>query len=321
MEIKELWHISGTDSVIQKSQVDETLAEAVVQSYYSFISAGTERIVSMGQVPGQIANQMRVPYMKGNFPFPVSYGYSVVGKVIKGPDKLKSRFVHLLHPHHDFVLAKEQDIFLIPDKVPAKRAVFASNMETVVNAIWDSKFQLGDRILIAGFGTVGALLALTLMQFPGINVMITDRNRERKNFIKACGIELFEEGINSDEQFDICFHCTGNENGLQLCIDHARMEGKIIELSWYGNKNVNVNLGGSFHIGRKTIISSQVSNIPVDKKTFWDFKKRKELVFKLLENNIYDRLPCLEIPFTDSPKFFNRLRNDIINEQGLIIRY
>ena len=110
---------------------------------------------------------MKVPYMKGEFPFPVSYGYSLVGKIIKGPEKLINRYVHLMHPHHDFAFVREQDIFLIPDSIPPKRAVFASNLETVVNAIWDSKPQLGDQILIAGFGNHWSFTCFNFISIPG----------------------------------------------------------------------------------------------------------------------------------------------------------
>ena len=320
MEVSELWHISNTDSVIRKALADDDSADVIVKSVYSLISAGTEKIISKGQLSTEMAVQMTVPFMKGSFPFPVSYGYSLVGEVVKGPENIVNRFVHLLHPHHDIALVNEIDIFLIPDSVPPKRAVYASNMETVVNAIWDSKLQFGDRVLVAGFGSIGALLALTLIQFPGIEVKIQENNAKRIKMIQECGLSLYDYE-ESPEYFDICFHCTGSENGLQFCIDHARKEGKIIELSWYGNKSVNLHLGGSFHTGRKSIISSQVSTIPENKISTWDFRKRKELVFKLLENDIYDRLPCLEIPFLDSPGFFNRFRNEFINEPGIIICY
>lgn len=320
MEINELWHISDTDSVLRRSQAEPDSTELIVQSCYSLISAGTEKNVSMGLVPEQIADQMKVPFMKGKFPFPVSYGYSLVGKIIKGPQNLANRYVHLLHPHHDFALVEEQDIFLIPEVIPPKRAVFASNMETVVNAIWDSKPQLGDQILIAGFGTVGALLALTLSQYPGIDIKIKEINPERKKFAIACGMETIDDH-NSTTQFDISYHCTGSEKGLQYCIDHTKTEGKIMELSWYGNKFVSINLGSTFHTGRKKIIATQVSTIPDDKNSSWDFRKRKDLVFKLLQNEIYDTLPCFEIPFIDSPLLFKRLRNGFINEPGLIIKY
>jgi threonine dehydrogenase-like Zn-dependent dehydrogenase len=193
-------------------------------------------------------------------------------------------------------------------------------METVVNAIWDSKLQFGDRVLIAGFGTIGALLALTLTQFSGIEVKVQENYFKRKKMVQDCGLSIYDNE-ESSEYFDICFHCTGSENGLQFCINHARKEGKIIELSWYGNKSVNIQLGGSFHTGRKSIISSQVSSIPEDKISSWDFRKRKELVFKLLGNDIYDKLPCLEIPFFDSPGFFSRFRNEYVNEPGIIIHY
>lgn len=321
MEVKELWHISDSDSVLRKSQIEPYSTSLIVQSVYSLISSGTEKNVSKGLVPDAIVNQMNVPFMKGQFPFPISYGYSLVGKVIKGPGKLLNRFVHLMHPHHDYAFGGEQDIFLLPDSVPPKRAVFASNMETVVNAIWDSKPQMGDQVLIAGFGTVGALLALTLSQFPGIDVKIKELNVERRKFTQDCGLKLFNEDETPEMDFDICYHCTGSESGLQFCIDRTKTEGKIMELSWYGNKAVNIQFGGTFHTGRKSIISSQVSAIPNDKSSAWNFRKRKELVFKLLENSMYDKLPCFEISFADSPNFFGKLRKEFIGEPGIIIQY
>jgi len=321
MDVRELWHISDTDSELRKIQTEPGANLLIVQSEYSLISSGTEKIVSKGLVPMQIGERMKVPYMKGNFPNPVSYGYSLVGKVIEGPKTLMNRHVHILHPHHDFAFVEEQDVFLIPDDIPSKRAVFASNMETVVNAIWDSKPQLGDQILIAGFGTIGALLALTISQYPRLDIKILENNPKRRKIAKECGLETIDADKDSHTEFDISYHCTGKETGLQFCIDHTKTEGKIIELSWYGNKSVNIDLGKTFHTGRKKIISSQVSQIPNDKNSSWNFKTRKELVFKLLQNNIYDKLPVLEIPFADSPDFFKKLRNEFICEPSLIIRY
>ena len=321
MEVRELWHISESESVLRKCNLESSSTDLIIQSEYSLISSGTERIVAKGMVPESTMKQMKVPYMKGEFPFPVSYGYSLVGKIVKGPENLKDRFIHLMHPHHDFALVRKKDIWLIPDSVPRKRAIFASNLETVVNAIWDSKPQLGDNILIAGFGTVGALLALTLSQYPGIELKIKEINPERRKFALACELKLFDDNEKPETEFDISYHCTGGESGLQFCIDHTIAEGKIIDLSWYGNNSVNINLGENFHTGRKKIISSQVSSIPNNKKSTWNFVNRKELIFRLLQNNIYDRLPCLEIPFEDSPQFFNNLRSEFINEPGLLIRY
>ena len=102
------------------------------------------------------------------------------------------------------------------------------------------------------------------------------------------------------------------------------MEGKVVELSWYGEKEVSLNLGGDFHLQRKQIISSQVSRVPYDKSARWDYKRRKEVVLKLLKNSIFDSILTNEINFEDAPAFFNSLRTrDGYVDKGLgwTIRY
>ena len=275
MEVRELWHISDSESVLRKNEAESGSEYLIIQSEFSLISSGSEKIVAKGLVPEKTRERMKVPYMKGEFPFPVSYGYSLVGKIVKGPEKLKNRLVHLMHPHHDYALVREQDVFLIPDSVPAKRAVFASNLETVVNAIWDSEPQLGDKILIAGFGTIGALLALTLSQYPGIDIKIKEINPERRKFALSCGLKLLNEVKNPESEFDICYHCTGGESGLQFCIDKAKTEGKIIELSWYGNKNMNDQSWRHFSYREKKNYRFPGFQYSQRQKIFVEFQKKK----------------------------------------------
>ena len=60
----------------------------LVQTKYSLISTGTEKLVYRGQVPDSCSDKMSFPLMKGAFHFPIRYGYSLVGKVIDGDPKL-----------------------------------------------------------------------------------------------------------------------------------------------------------------------------------------------------------------------------------------
>jgi len=101
------------------------------------------------------------------------------------------------------------------------------------------------------------------------------------------------------------------------------MEGKIIELSWYGTKSVQLNLGGDFHYQRKQIISSQVGQVPFEKSARWNYQRRKETVWELLKNPLFDAHITHEIPFTESPAFFDKLRNGEVQNEGLgwVIRY
>ena len=66
--------------------------------------------------------------MGGSFPFPVKYGYSTVGRVEAGPDRLVGRDVFALHPHQTVFDVPVDAALPVPRDVPIARAVLAANM-------------------------------------------------------------------------------------------------------------------------------------------------------------------------------------------------
>lgn len=58
---------------------------------------------------------------------------------------LTGQWVHLLHPHQSKCVVDANSVFAIPKGVPPKRATLASNVETAVNAVWESHVSIGDK--------------------------------------------------------------------------------------------------------------------------------------------------------------------------------
>lgn len=288
-----------------------------LKSLYSMVSQGTERLIASGGVPDSIAAYMEVPYQEGDFNFPIKYGYSLVAEVVEGSDKLQGKKVHLMHPHQDVCLVAEESVYVFSGSIPAQRATLASNLETAVNAVWDAGVKPDKSVLIVGFGQIGALIAGILRKTPGQQLRIFEINTQRKEKAKALGLDLMTA---EESDFDIVFHCSASETGLQYSIEKAGFEGKIVELSWYGEKAVSLQLGGSFHYGRKQIISSQVSHIPAF-MTDMDFKKRKDIVFELLEDDWFDLMLDSEVPFEKLPGFFDELRQGHQLGLSALVRY
>jgi len=308
MKTKALWHHKDLSSSIQEVTLSDQKEEGyvLVKSMFSMVSLGTERLVARGSVPSSLVAQMKVPYQQGDLSLPVSYGYSLVGKVISPDHQLTGQKVHLLHPHQDYCWVKATDLYVIPEEVPAQRAILASNLETAVNAIWDSGLSIGDRVLVAGLGNVGALLILSLSQIPGVQILFLEINKKRKQWAENHGFTLFDP--KKPAPFDVAFHTTGNAQALQQCIDAVGYEGKIIEMSWYGEKDVSLSLGRSFHHQRKQLISSQVSHLPANRVGRWNFRRRKELVFDLLKNPVFDQILTSFYPFEQAPDLFDQIR-------------
>jgi threonine dehydrogenase-like Zn-dependent dehydrogenase len=295
--------------------------ELIIKSQYSFISAGTERtIISYPPKSESISQEMAVPYMYGKFNSEYTYGYSLVGEVIAGPHKWLGKTVHVMHPHQDLAIVKDQDVSCIPDGISPKSATLISNLETVVNAVWDSGVSIGDKVLIVGFGNIGALLASVIRRIPGVDLVILETNSLRREIASELNFNI-KSIADPESEFTISFNTSNTESGLQQAINKTGIEGKIIELSWYGPKIISLELGGSFHYGRKHLISSQVSRIPVNKKQHFNFQSRKEIVLKILREIDFDFMINLEIPFREAPGFYNKLINGEINEIGLLFKY
>ncbi|MEL6257208.1 MAG: zinc-binding alcohol dehydrogenase, partial [Bacteroidota bacterium] len=296
-----LWHINASQSELREVEFTQrNSTKDLLLSRYSLISLGTERTVASGCCDNRFLGEMSVPYMEGCFELPVKYGYSLIGAKAAEP----AQFFHLMHPHQSQCLVDEKALTPIPKKLPVDRACLISNMETVINAIWDARLSENSRVLILGFGAIGSLLATTLKLQYDLEFEVWDLDDWKQMKIQAMGLKLW----NNKGNFDCVFHTTASQQGLQQAIDVCGIEGKVVELSWYGNKKIQLNLGDSFHYGRKSIISSQVSLIPGHMQAEYDYAKRKSLAIKYLIHPTYDELISHKIPFSDSPQFFKKLR-------------
>lgn len=299
MTYKSFWHLKNNQSEIISERNEISILDKIeIKSLFSSISLGTEKIVSQGKVPPILFEKMSVPYMKGSFDFPIKYGYSLVGK------NKKDELIHVMHPHQTECLVEEKDCFVCNEKSNPILVTQLANMETVINAIWVSDVKPNQKVLVCGIGSVGILLAETLRSFCKADVFIRESNMFKCKVLVENGFSI----ANDSDEFTLSFHVSASENGLQYCIDHSDDEGKIIELSWYGNQPININLGGNFHYKRLQIISSQVSNIPFIKKNSEDFLTRKKLAQELVHS-----IPILKyislISFEELPHFFKSKTN------------
>lgn len=315
--MKALWHINEKESRVLESE-HVPIADTEIESLYSLISLGTERLVANGNVPKELYTSMAVPYMEGDFSFPVKYGYSLVGRVLKSAALETGSLVHVMHPHQNSCYIHANSASVVPGNIPAKRAILVANMETAINAVWDSGITNSEMVLIAGYGIIGALLARVCKQLYNCNVYILEQEETKMENAVSHGYSV---ASGDQGMYDVAFNCTANENALQYCIDNIKKEAAVIELSWYGIKKVNICLGGSFHNLRKKIIASQVSAIPVHKRPEWDYAKRKSFAFEILQDGFYDLLLTNEIAFEKSPDFFNQNRQSRLPGIGYYISY
>lgn len=280
--------------------------EALVRTLYSGISRGTESLVFNGRVPPSEFGRMRAPFQEGEFPAPVKYGYCSVGQVEEGPAELVGQRVFSLYPHQTWYVVPVDALHVLPADVPSSRAVLAANMETAINGVWDAEIRPGDRVAVIGAGTVGCLVAWLARQIPGCDVCLVDINSARASVAQRLGIRLHRPDECPGDQ-DIVIHASGSATGLVTALNSAGLESTILELSWYGDMQVAVPLGGAFHSKRLTIRSSQVGQVAAAQRTRWSYRRRMTFAVTLLRDPALDALVTSESAFDDLPAVMPRI--------------
>ena len=275
----------------------------VVQARFGALSRGTEACVFQGRVPASEWARMRCPFQEGDFPGPVKYGYISVGRVLAGPGHLSGRDVFCLYPHQTLYTVPASAVTPLPDDVPAERAVLAANMETAVNVLWDAGPLAGDRVTVVGGGVLGCLIAYLAARIPGTDVAIVDPDDGKANVYQSIGVRFYHPDT-AECGRDIVIHTSATEAGLRLCLTLARDEGRIIEASWYGDREVSLPLGQDFHSRRLQLIGSQVGMVSPAKRATHSYADRMALALSLLGDPALDALFTHEIAFDDLPDRF-----------------
>ena len=281
--------------------------QALIKTIYSGISYGTEKIVYTGSVPKSQKNLMKCPFQEGEFGGTIKYGYMNVGKVIQGSRCYVNKYVYTLFPHQTQYILDEKDLVIIPDSIPIKRCLLTANMETAINAMWDTLPSCGDKILIIGSGIVGLLMAYILRTIPGVEILLIDQDNKKKKIANLFNI-TFKEKIPKSYKANIIYECSGNSSVINSLSSHIMEEALICILSWYGNNISKVNFGEEFLSKRAKIIFSQVSKVSHNRSKYWDNAARKKLAISLLNDDKLDSLIEKDmINFRDLPKFFSNV--------------
>lgn len=272
----------------------DTTGMIEVRALQSAVSRGTERLVAGGLVPESEYERMRAPLQEGDFPFPVKYGYAMVGLDPKG-DR-----VFVLHPHQDRFLAPAAMLRPVPDTVPTARAVLAANMETAVNVLWDAGAGPGDRITVVGAGLLGLLIARLARRLPGAVVEIIDRDPGRAAAAAALDLPFRAPDAAAPDR-DLVINASASAAGLDLALDLAGMEARVVEASWHGDRETPINLGRAFHARRLKLISSQVGQVSAGRRARWSHADRLDLALRLLDDAALDALVVDEVAFAAAP--------------------
>lgn len=296
--------------------------QVLVQTMVSAISAGTELLFYRGQVPADLTVDTTIAALAGTMRYPVQYGYACVGRVIEigaqVQDEWYNRLVFSFQPHVSHFIARVDELIPIPENISPGQAAFLPNLETAVNLVMDGAPIIGENVIVLGQGIVGLLTTALLAQMPLACLGTFDPLALRREQSRALGAtNTFDptdaqaiqraQTILRANGADLTYELTGHPEALNLAIELAGFESRIVVGSWYGQKRAPIDLGGKFHRRRLRLISSQVSTLASNFSARWSKGRRLEVAWTMLARLPLQQLITHRFPVADAARAYELL--------------
>lgn len=331
---RSVYFTAPRDIEVREEPVPEPDAgEVRVRSIVSAVSPGTELLIYRGEADPDLPADETLDTLLGTLSFPLQYGYAVVGTVTATGDDVGERWldtpVLAFHPHASHFAVPLADVVPLPEDLDPETAAFLPNVETAINFLLDGSPLIGERVAVFGQGVVGLLTTALLGRCP-LDVLVTaDLYGRRRRFSESLGADRSIDPKQTDpaEAFrdhtdarpgvqqtsdggrraDLTYELSGNPDALNEAVDVTGYHGRVVIGSWYGTKQVSLDLAGRFHRSRIRLISSQVSTVDPTLRGRWSKPRRLMTAQRWLNRLDLDRLITHRIPIEDAPEAYELL--------------
>jgi len=143
-------------------------------------------------------------------------------------------------------------------------------------------------------------VARLLAAIPGVRVDLVDVDRARAEVAGMLGVG-FAHPDDAPGGRDLVVHASATEAGLRRSLELLAPDGEVVDLSWYGDTPVTLDLGGAFHSGRLRLRASQVGEVALGRRHRRTRRDRLALALDLLRDPAYDALLTGASTFDELP--------------------
>lgn len=275
--------------------------EVTIAAVCSAISAGTEAMIYAGAFPRDADLDASIAAMQGTFAYPFSYGYALVGRVTARGAEVDASWddalVFVFHPHQDRLVVPVSACQRVAAGVSPETALYLPQVETALNLVLDGAPRVGERAVVFGLGVVGLLTARVLCEFPLERLIAAEPLAWRRRLAQQWGVaetadtnDVVQRHKLAGFDADLAFELSGDMAALNLAIDSAGFDARIVVGSWYGTRACPLDLGGRFHRNRLRLVSSQVSTLAPELTGRWDKSRRLAAAWNTLVRLCPERL-------------------------------
>ncbi|KAL7581443.1 hypothetical protein ACA910_022022 [Epithemia clementina (nom. ined.)] len=283
-------------TAIQKHTRELAENEVRIASVCSLVSSGTELKIFKGDFDDAALDVSIKEMQQERMAYPLAYGYSLVGHVVEcgsgvaDREHLVGKLVFAFAPHSTQAVVGREAIQEVPDGVDPFDAIFMPSVETALSIVHDAHIRLGEKAVVFGQGLIGLLVTAILvqqhqqlsLQEDTLTTIDTIPTRLAASVSLGASQALFPSDAGEAGPFDVAIEVSGNPKALQAAIDNTRDNGRVVIASWYGSRTVDLKLGIEFHRSHKTLITSQVSELPPVLSGTWTKQRRFALAWELL---------------------------------------
>ena len=328
-----VWFVAPQEVELRAERIGSPGPEEIsVRAITSLVSSGTEMNVYHGTAGS--ADAVDLPTTGGTYPFPLKFGYQIVGEVEEAGDE--SGFsvgdrVFAYHPHQErFTIGgKSGFVFPVLGDASAEQAAFTNLFSVAYTALLDTPVRIGDVVVVSGLGVIGSFLAHLCREHAGKLILVDPmpHRRERAAWIGADAVVSPDDAAAAIDELsagrgnDLWFEASGAPPALQSAIDNTGQEGTITVLSFYGNKPVTLQLGLQFHFRRQRIVSSQISSIGSGLQPRWDWVRRYDVAQTRLATFDVDRLVTHRVPFGSAPDAYRLIDQHADETLAVLLDY
>jgi 2-desacetyl-2-hydroxyethyl bacteriochlorophyllide A dehydrogenase len=332
MDVRSVWFTGPRVAEVRPESIDSQIGPTslLVKSEVSLISTGTELNVFRGRVatPREVA----LPMMRGEFPFPIKFGYQVVGRVEQaGPEShyTPGDLVLAQHPHQDAFVIDESLVQPVPDGVTPRQAAFANLCNVALGGLLDVPIRHGDVVAVSGGGIVGVLAAHLASKTAGTLVLVEPTTRA-DGLGKVHGATLIVKPEDSQRVLseltdgrmaDVWIEASGAPSALQDAIHGTGVEGTVVVLSYFGSTPVPLVLAPDFHLRRQRFVSSWVGMVGSGLQPRWDRARRMSVAMSIVSQIDPSELISHEIPFASAAEAYALIDAGLESTRGVLLDY
>lgn len=220
--VKALQAHEGIVKLVEINEPELFPAGVLVETYYTAVSPGTERLLIEGSKHG--VRQL---------------GYSAVGvvkEVGKSVQNIKAGDVVACYGapyvgHMEHLVVPETLVAKCPTNVSLQHAAFAAHGTIAIHAIRQGQLQFGESVIVIGLGVLGQMIA-KICSAASYDVICYEPNEKRAAMLKHTpGIEVFSD-LTQMETYIMQFTNTNGVDAVLLCAGGKHSETTSRSLHW-----------------------------------------------------------------------------------------